>query len=116
MNDVGRAWLISCSLRASARAPLISFATILGSPGGKFTALLPPPRIPSLLEQHLDRLRAFYEVSPTEPLGQSVKDTLCGMKALSKKDYERIDANRAQFGGFDPSLISISFSEVTSCT
>ncbi len=35
-------------------------------------------------------------------LGQSIKDTLCGTKALFKKDYERIAANRAHFGNFDP--------------
>jgi ubiquinone/menaquinone biosynthesis C-methylase UbiE len=35
-------------------------------------------------------------------LGQWVKDTLCGTKALWKSDYERIAANRAYFGEFDP--------------
>lgn len=35
-------------------------------------------------------------------LGQPVKDTLCGTKVLWKKDYERIAANRAYFGDFDP--------------
>ena len=35
-------------------------------------------------------------------LGQSVKDTLCGTKVLWKADYERIAANRAYFGDFDP--------------
>jgi len=35
-------------------------------------------------------------------LGQPVKDTLCGTKVLWKKDYERIAANRAYFGEFDP--------------
>ena len=35
-------------------------------------------------------------------LGQSVKDTLCGTKVLWKTDYERIAANRAYFGDFDP--------------
>lgn len=35
-------------------------------------------------------------------LGQPVKDTLCGTKALSRAHYERIAANRAHFGDFDP--------------
>jgi len=35
-------------------------------------------------------------------LGQPIKDTLCGTKVLWKKDYQRIAANRAYFGDFDP--------------
>lgn len=35
-------------------------------------------------------------------LGQSLKDTLCGTKVLRRADYERIAANRAYFGEFDP--------------
>ena len=35
-------------------------------------------------------------------LGQPVKDTLCGTKVLSRAHYERIAANRAYFGDFDP--------------
>jgi ubiquinone/menaquinone biosynthesis C-methylase UbiE len=35
-------------------------------------------------------------------LGQSVKDTLCGTKVLSRRHYETIVANRAHFGDFDP--------------
>ncbi len=35
-------------------------------------------------------------------LGQSVRDTLCGTKVLSRDNYERIAANRAYFGDFDP--------------
>lgn len=35
-------------------------------------------------------------------LGQQVRDTLCGTKALFREDYERIAANRAYFGEFDP--------------
>jgi SAM-dependent methyltransferase len=35
-------------------------------------------------------------------LGQSVKDTLCGTKVLSRVHYDRIAANRAYFGDFDP--------------
>jgi SAM-dependent methyltransferase len=44
----------------------------------------------------------FFSWAFTWLLGQRVKDTLCGTKALWKKDYERIVANRSQFGDFDP--------------
>ena len=35
-------------------------------------------------------------------LGQPVKDTLCGTKALWREDYLRIEVNREFFGDFDP--------------
>jgi len=35
-------------------------------------------------------------------LGQPFKDTLCGTKALWRRDYDRIVAGRAFFGDFDP--------------
>jgi SAM-dependent methyltransferase len=35
-------------------------------------------------------------------LGQHVKDTLCGTKALLRRDYQRIAAARSYFGDFDP--------------
>ncbi len=35
-------------------------------------------------------------------LGQQVRDTLCGTKALRREDYETIAANRVFFGDFDP--------------
>ena len=35
-------------------------------------------------------------------LGQPVKDTLCGTKVLARTHYEKIAANRAYFGEFDP--------------
>jgi SAM-dependent methyltransferase len=35
-------------------------------------------------------------------LGQQVRDTLCGTKALFREDYERITSNRSYFGDFDP--------------
>ena len=35
-------------------------------------------------------------------LGQPIKDTLCGTKVLRRSDYEKIAANRAYFGDFDP--------------
>ena len=44
----------------------------------------------------------FFSLAFSWLLGQSVKDTLCGTKVLWKADYERIAANRAYFGDFDP--------------
>lgn len=35
-------------------------------------------------------------------LGQHIKDTLCGTKAMWRGDFLRLDANRAYFGDFDP--------------
>ncbi len=35
-------------------------------------------------------------------LGQRLRDTLCGTKALRRSDYLRLAANRAYFGDFDP--------------
>ncbi len=43
-----------------------------------------------------------FSLAFTWLLGQPVKDTLCGTKVLYRKDYERIAANRAYFGDFDP--------------
>jgi glycosyltransferase involved in cell wall biosynthesis len=44
----------------------------------------------------------FFGLAFSWALGQPIKDTLCGTKVLAKKDYERIAANRAHFGDFDP--------------
>lgn len=44
----------------------------------------------------------FFSMAFTWLLSQSVKDTLCGTKVLSKRDYETVAANRAYFGDFDP--------------
>lgn len=44
----------------------------------------------------------FFSLAFTWILGQPIKDTLCGTKALWKKDYETIKKNRAFFGDFDP--------------
>ena len=35
-------------------------------------------------------------------LGQTIKDTLCGTKVLSRQNYELIARNRGYFGEFDP--------------
>jgi hypothetical protein len=44
----------------------------------------------------------FFSFMFTWILNQRFKDTLCGTKALFRKDYERIRANRGYFGDFDP--------------
>jgi SAM-dependent methyltransferase len=44
----------------------------------------------------------FFSAAFSWLLGQPVRDTLCGTKVLWKTDYERIAANRAAFGDFDP--------------
>ena len=44
----------------------------------------------------------FFSLAFSWLLGQSIKDTLCGTKAMRKEYYELITANRAYFGDFDP--------------
>lgn len=44
----------------------------------------------------------FFSLTFSWLLGQPIKDTLCGTKVLYKRAYERIAANRAYFGEFDP--------------
>jgi glycosyltransferase involved in cell wall biosynthesis len=44
----------------------------------------------------------FFGMAFSWVLGQPVKDTLCGTKALRREDYDLIAANRSYFGDFDP--------------
>jgi SAM-dependent methyltransferase len=44
----------------------------------------------------------FFSLAFSWMLGQRIKDTLCGTKVLSKRNYELIAANRSYFGDFDP--------------
>jgi glycosyltransferase involved in cell wall biosynthesis len=44
----------------------------------------------------------FFGMAFTFLIGQRIKDTLCGTKVLTKKDYERLAQGRAYFGEFDP--------------
>ncbi|MDR1481718.1 MAG: glycosyltransferase [Synergistaceae bacterium] len=44
----------------------------------------------------------FFSVSFSWLLGQTLRDSLCGTKVLSRPNYERIVENRAYFGDFDP--------------
>jgi SAM-dependent methyltransferase len=44
----------------------------------------------------------FFSLAFSWLLGQPIKDTLCGTKALWRSDYQRIVINRSYFGDFDP--------------
>ena len=44
----------------------------------------------------------FFSIAFSWLLNQRIKDTLCGTKVLTKANYERLIANRAYFGDFDP--------------
>jgi glycosyltransferase involved in cell wall biosynthesis len=44
----------------------------------------------------------FFAAAFSWLLGQPIRDTLCGTKVMWRKDYERLVANRAYFGDFDP--------------
>jgi SAM-dependent methyltransferase len=43
-----------------------------------------------------------FSLAFTWLLEQRIRDTLCGTKALFRRDYDQIKANRAHFGDFDP--------------
>ena len=44
----------------------------------------------------------FFSLAFSWLLGQSIKDTLCGTKVLTRSNYKKIADNRAYFGEFDP--------------
>lgn len=44
----------------------------------------------------------FFSLQFSGILGQRIRDTLCGTKVLTKRNYERIAAQRSFFGDFDP--------------
>jgi hypothetical protein len=44
----------------------------------------------------------FFAVAFSFVLGQRFKDTLCGTKVMTRRNYERIAAHRHYFGEFDP--------------
>jgi SAM-dependent methyltransferase len=44
----------------------------------------------------------FFSLAFTWILQQRIKDTLCGTKALLKRDYKKITGGRTFFGDFDP--------------
>jgi len=44
----------------------------------------------------------FFGMSFSWLLKQRIKDTLCGTKVITRRDYDRLQANRNYFGEFDP--------------
>ncbi len=44
----------------------------------------------------------FFSMAFSYLLGQTIKDTLCGTKVISRINYEKIARDRAYFGDFDP--------------
>lgn len=44
----------------------------------------------------------FFSLAFSWLIGQRLKDTLCGTKVISKKNYDKLAANRKYFGEFDP--------------
>jgi hypothetical protein len=44
----------------------------------------------------------FFALAFSFVLGQNFKDTLCGTKVLTRKNYEKLSRNRTYFGDFDP--------------
>jgi SAM-dependent methyltransferase len=44
----------------------------------------------------------FFSIMFSWILGQRIKDTLCGTKAISKRNWQRIQQDRGYFGEFDP--------------
>jgi hypothetical protein len=44
----------------------------------------------------------FFATAFSFMLGQRFKDTLCGTKVLTRRNYERLARNRSYLGNFDP--------------
>jgi len=44
----------------------------------------------------------FFAIAFSFVLGQRFKDTLCGTKVITKKNYQKLAAHREYFGNFDP--------------
>ena len=44
----------------------------------------------------------FFALSFSFLIGQRFKDTLCGTKVISRKNYLKLIENRSYFGDFDP--------------
>ena len=83
---------------------LTKFFDVLASGRGEFAngcrLIYPSTRDAMPLRNTL--ANKVFGVIFTYLLGQRFKDTLCGTKALWRKDYQRIVAGRAFFGDFDP--------------
>ncbi|MBF8258487.1 MAG: Methyltransferase type 12 [Actinobacteria bacterium] len=83
---------------------LPKFFSALASGGGEF---INGSRLVYPMEEQAMRFlntlgNKFFSVAFTWLLDQPFRDTLCGTKALCRKDYERIAAGRSYFGDFDP--------------
>jgi glycosyltransferase involved in cell wall biosynthesis len=80
------------------------FVEVLGEGKAQFvngSRLVYPMEDESMRFLNLCGNKAF-SLAFTWLLGQPLKDTLCGTKALFREDYRRIAADRAYFGDFDP--------------
>ena len=44
----------------------------------------------------------FFAMGFSFVLGQRYKDTLCGTKVITRRNYAQLSANRSYFGEFDP--------------
>ncbi|MGF1500159.1 MAG: hypothetical protein ACFB8W_25515 [Elainellaceae cyanobacterium] len=44
----------------------------------------------------------IYLIPKSRTLNTKIKDSLCGTKAISKENYQKLVENRAYFGDFDP--------------
>jgi glycosyltransferase involved in cell wall biosynthesis len=44
----------------------------------------------------------FFSIMFSWLLGQTIKDTLCGTKVISRENYDKLRLNRSYFGEFDP--------------
>jgi SAM-dependent methyltransferase len=90
--------------RTVAPEDLPKFYDVLASGKGEFvngTRLVYPMQSDAMRFLNYLANRAFAVIF-SWLLGQRFTDTLCGTKALYRKDYARIEANRAYFGDFDP--------------
>ncbi|MGB3614595.1 MAG: glycosyltransferase family 2 protein, partial [Elainellaceae cyanobacterium] len=59
--------------------------------------------IPSESMPWLNRLaNRFFAWLLSYLLNTKIKDSLCGTKAISKENYQKIQSNRSYFGDFDP--------------
>lgn len=83
---------------------LIKFYRAIANDRGEF---INGCRLVYPMEQQAMRLlnyfgNKFFSLAFSWLLNQRIKDTLCGTKVLTKKNYSKIAANREYFGDFDP--------------
>ena len=88
-------------------AHLLSYDTWRGALYKEGTGVLtaggpPPVRARRNLEERRSTGNKLFSTLFGYLLEQPVKDTLCGSKALHRKDYQHIVSSRSYFGDFDP--------------